>query len=98
MPEKYKKPILIAAIILGLAALLYLGGVMAQVFTNYTVWMDSGGLTGQQVMEPVQFNPGTCFAQAFTPNGLKGMLLLLAAGAAISGGSPLSSEKRKQRL
>ena len=85
MPDKYKKPILIAAAVLGLAALLYLGGVMAQIFTNYTVWMNSGGLTGQQVMEPVRFSPGTCLVQAFTPNGLKGMLLLLAAGAAISG-------------
>ncbi len=85
MPKKYRKLILIAAAILGAAVLFYLGGVMAQIFTNYSVWMEGGGLTGQQVMEPVRFDPGTCFVQAFTPNGLKGMLLLLAAGAVITG-------------
>ena len=62
------------AAVIGLLALLYLGGVLSQVFTNYSVWMSTGGLTGQAMMKPVNMNPLVCIPLAFTGNGLKGIL------------------------
>ena len=65
---------IILAAVIGLLALLYLGGVLSQVFTNYSVWMSTGGLTGQAMMKPVNMNPLVCIPLAFTGNGLKGIL------------------------
>ena len=36
---------IIMAVVLGLFAVLYLGGMMSQVLSNYSVWMNNGGLT-----------------------------------------------------
>ena len=71
---------IILAAVIGLLALLYLGGVLSQVFTNYSVWMNTGGLTGQVMMKPVNMNPLVCIPLAFTGNGLKG-ILGIAAGS-----------------
>ena len=46
MKDKYRKAAIVAATILGLAALFYLGGLIGQLLTNYSIWMDSGGLGG----------------------------------------------------
>ena len=83
MKDKYRKAAIVAATILGLAALFYLGGLIGQLLTNYSIWMDSGGLGGQNTMRPVNFNPLFCFPQAFTLNGMKGILFILVVGAAI---------------
>lgn len=83
MKDKYRKAAIVAATILGLAALFYLGGLIGQLLTNYSIWMDSGGLDGQNTMRPVNFNPLFCFPQAFTLNGMKGILFILVVGAAI---------------
>lgn len=45
--------------------------------------MDGGGLTGQTQMPPVEFSPMVCFPQAFTWNGLKGLLGMIVVGAII---------------
>ena len=74
MKDKRRLIGIILAAVIGLAALLYLGGVLAQVFTNYSVWMSAGGLTGQAMMKPVNMNPLVCIPLAFTGNGLKGIL------------------------
>ena len=47
MNEKQRKAAIIVASILGCGALFYLGGLLGQVFTNYTIWMESGGMWGQ---------------------------------------------------
>lgn len=45
--------------------------------------MDGGGLTGQTQMPPVEFSPMICFPQAFTWNGLKGLLGMIVVSAII---------------
>lgn len=73
---------IIVAVILGCAGLLYLGGMLSQLLTNYSIWMSGGGITGRSQMKPVSWNPLICFPMAFTGNGIKGMLfILLVAGA-----------------
>lgn len=83
MKESYRKIAMIAAVLLGLAALLYLGGVIGQILTNYSLWMEQGGMGGQITIQPVNFQPGYCFLQAFSSNGIKGTLFLLAAGIGV---------------
>lgn len=81
--DKTRKLGIAIAVILGLAALLYLGGMLSQLLSNYAHWMETGGMTGQTTMPPVNWNPLICFPRAFTLNGLKGMLGILAIGGAI---------------
>lgn len=76
--KKRKGAIAVAAILA-----LYLAGLLAQVLNNYSIWMDGGGLTGQTQMPPVEFSPMVCFPQAFTWNGLKGLLGMIVVGAII---------------
>lgn len=64
------------SIILAVTALLYLGGVLGQLLTNYESWLARDGILGQIQMEPVDWNPITCFPAAFSLNGLKGMALI----------------------
>ena len=83
MNEKSRRVAIVVAAILGCVALLYLGGLLGQLFTNYNVWLSSGGMTGQVQMKSPDWNPLTCFASAFTGNGLKALLLIVGVGAAI---------------
>ena len=83
MNEKTRKAGIIIAAILGSFALLYLGGLFAQLMTNYQIWMDSGGMWGGAQIASPDWNPLVCFVKAFSWNGLKGMGLLLAAIAGI---------------
>ena len=83
MNEKSRKAAIVVAAILGGLAMLYLGGLIAQVLTNYQTWMDSGGMWGAAQMAPPDWNPIRCIPSAFTWNGLKGMVLFLAGVAAI---------------
>ena len=83
MNEKSRKAAIVVAAILGGLAMLYLGGLIAQVLTNYQTWMDSGGMWGAAQMAPPDWNPIRCIPSAFTWNGLKGMALFLTAVAAI---------------
>lgn len=68
------------AVILGLAVLLYLGGLTAQVSVEYQRWLDAGGLSGKALMGPISVNPFQCWASAFTPQGLRGMLFVVVLG------------------
>jgi Type IV secretory pathway, VirD4 components len=70
------------AIILGALALLYLGGLVGQFLNAYSVWLAHGGLEGSVYMEPISFQLSKCFQNIFTPNGLKGILLVLLLVAA----------------
>lgn len=83
MNEKTRRAAIIVAAILGSLALLYMGGLFSQLMTNYQIWMDSGGMWGGAQIASPDWNPFVCFVKAFTWNGLKGMVLLLAVIAGI---------------
>lgn len=83
MKDKKRMAAIVIAAILGCAALLYLGGMLGQLFVNYAAWMQADGLGGQSSMEPVSWNPLICFPMAFTLQGLKGILGILLVGGGI---------------
>lgn len=83
MNEKQRKIAIVIASILGCGALLYLGGLLSQVFTNYAAWMDSGGMWGQNQIAAPDWNPLVCLKNAFNLNGLKAIALIVGAAAAI---------------
>lgn len=83
MIDKKRTVAIVIASILGCIALAYLGGMLSQLLTNYSAWLESDGIGGQTVMQPINWNPAVCFTMAFTINGIKGMLGILIAGAAI---------------
>lgn len=82
MHKKTREIGIAAAVLLGVAALLYLSGLLAQLLENYQAWQQAGGIAGQaQIRLP---SPGVtdCLGAAFTLSGLKamGILLLIAGG------------------
>lgn len=83
MNEKTRRVAIVVAAILGCAALLYLGGLLGQLFTNYNTWLSAGGMMGKAQMQSPDWNPLSCFASAFTGNGLKALLLIVGVGAVI---------------
>lgn len=83
MNEKQRKIAIVIAAILGCFALLYLGGLLSQVFANYAIWMDSGGMWGQTQIAAPDWNPLACLKNAFNLNGLKAIALIVGAAAAI---------------
>ena len=73
---------IVAAVLLGLAALLYLGGLLGQLLENHSAWQQAGGIAGQAQIRPPSPGVTDCFRAAFTIFGLKAMgMLLLIAGA-----------------
>lgn len=83
MTDKKRSIAIIVATILGVAALLYLGGLSSQLLSNYDAWLNDNGLSGQATMQPVNWSPLICLPLAFTGNGIKGMLLLIGICGAI---------------
>lgn len=81
--DRKRKIAIIVASILGCGAILYLGGLLGQVFTNYDIWMDAGGMWGQAQIAAPDWNPLVCIVKAFTWNGLKAIGLIVGAGAAL---------------
>ena len=73
---------IILAILLGAAALLYLGGLVSQVYLGYQQWLTDRGLAGNATMTPVLFSPLVCWRSALTINGLICTLFL----AVLAGG------------
>lgn len=71
------------AVILGLLALLYAGGLACQVIAEYQIWLANGRLNGKAQMGPVDWAPLVCWARAATRSGLKctGAIALLCAGS-----------------
>ena len=51
MNEKTRRVAIVVAAILGCAALLYLGGLLGQLFTNYNTWLSAGGMMGKAQMQ-----------------------------------------------
>jgi type IV secretion system protein VirD4 len=81
--EKKRTIAIVIAVILGCAVLLYLGGVLGQLFYNYAEWIGAGGMSGQATIAPVDLNPMQCIPRAFTPDGLKSMLGIILVGGGI---------------
>ena len=84
MNRKRKVIVMVTVVLLGTAALFYLGGALGQFFANYDLWRQSGGMTGKAAMQPVDWNPSVCFPCAFTAAGLRGMGILLLMGAGLA--------------
>ena len=74
---------IIIAVILGLAVLLYLGGLVCQLLTEYQVWLAGGGMQGNSQIGEIRFGPFSCWRQALTLSGLKytGLVALIGGSA-----------------
>lgn len=83
MDSKKKSLGIAIIVILGLAALMYLSGLLGQLLANYSIWLESGGISGENPMPPVNWSLIKCLQQSFTPDGFKAMLIILAAGGGI---------------
>lgn len=71
----------IFGILAAAAALLYLGGLVGQIISMYTLYRATGsfdGSGGRIIVRPVY-----CFQSAITPDGLKGMAVVLVIAGAI---------------
>ena len=80
-----KKKILIGILsAVVLSVLLYISGLMGQMFSNYAAWQTTGGgwASGSS---PVLPDPGLwiCLKNAFTLNGLKALAFIMLAAAAV---------------
>lgn len=73
---------IVLAVILGVAALLYLGGLISQLTIGYQKWLADGGMTGKATMGAIYFSPLACWRSAMTGSGLKCTLFtaVLAGG------------------
>ena len=78
-----RKAAIVVAVILGIIAAFYLGGVCGQLNANYQLWMADGGMTGDVVMQPPNFNPLFSIPYAFTGDGIKGVLFILVVAGGI---------------
>ena len=83
MNDKTRKIGIGIAAILGLVALLYVGGLLGQLLGNYQSWMAAGGMTGGAQIQGPNVSPMVCFRSAFSLNGLKGMGIVIAAVAGL---------------
>lgn len=81
--NKRRTAAIIVAAILGLVTLFYLGGVVGQLQENYEIWVESGGITGQAYIQPVNWAPGVCLRNACSSQGIKSIGMILLVGAAI---------------
>lgn len=81
--DKKKLIIVLAASIPGLAALVYLSGLLAQLLANYAVWQELGGMNSPDPIQAPCLDPGVCFPALLSIHGLKSVLLILGFLAAI---------------
>ena len=75
---------IMAAVLFGLAALIYVGGLIGQLLESYAAWEKAGGMADQAVIEFPSLEVGDCVRAAFTLSGLKGMGVTLVAGEALA--------------
>ncbi|MBR2422331.1 MAG: type IV secretory system conjugative DNA transfer family protein [Oscillospiraceae bacterium] len=83
MNEKHRRTAIIFAASVSTVALLYIGGLLGQLMTNYNRWMDSGGMMDGTLLPAPDFGLFACLIHAFSLNGIKSIFLILAAGAAL---------------
>lgn len=78
-----RKTAIVVAVILGIFTAVYLGGICGQLNANYQQWAADGGMTGDAVMQPIEFSPLFAIPYAFTGDGIKGLLFLLVVAGGI---------------
>lgn len=83
MNEKHRRTAIILAASVSTVALLYIGGLLGQLMTNYNRWMDSGGMMDGTLLPAPDFGLFACLIHAFSLNGIKSIFLILAAGASL---------------
>ena len=71
------------AIILGMAILIYLGGLICQLHLNYVQWQADGGMAGKAMMAPLEPGILACWARGLSFTGLKYDLLVALTAAGI---------------
>ncbi len=71
------------AVILGIAAVCYLGGLFGQMNDDYQAWLKQDGLGGQMMMRAPDFDPVVCIPNAFGASGRKPTLTIMGIGAAL---------------
>lgn len=71
------------AVILGLIALLYLGGLLGQLLAGYQTWLEQDGLAGEATFSPLEPGILFCIFNAFSEYGLKGLLIVSVSVVAI---------------
>ena len=76
-----RRTAIIAAAVLGFVAILYLGGLLAQLNEGYQDWLALDGYGGNAVMRAPDFNPLYCIPNAFSAGGLQATLLVFGAAA-----------------
>lgn len=78
-----RKIAIVIAVILGIFAAIYLGGLCGRLNANYRQWAADDGMTGDAVMQPVEFSPLCMIPYAFTGDGIKGVLFVLIVAGGI---------------
>lgn len=68
---------IVLAVVAGLLALLYLGGLLCQVRLNYVHWLAAGGITGKAEITPIKMGVLACWLNGLSPTGLKCCLLVV---------------------
>jgi type IV secretion system protein VirD4 len=71
------------AFVLGIAATLYLGGLLGQAGGAYRDWLSRGGFGSAAAMKAPDFNPLHCMANAFGTDGRTAALLVLGAAVVV---------------
>lgn len=74
---------IVIAVILGLAAALYLGGLVCQLLAEYRIWLEKGGMMGKTQIGEISFSPLTCWATAFTASGMKSAGFVIALAGSV---------------
>ncbi len=83
MKDKRKLGIALVCM-LGFFLLLYLGGLFGQLLAGYEKWMREDGISGGMTMPKIQISPFFCVQNAFTDDGIKGTIGIVAAAAGIT--------------
>ncbi len=71
MNRNQKIILVVALAIPSLLLLLYLTGLLSQVFINYAEWQAGGGMSGKVQIESVNWSPLVCVQTVFTATGIR---------------------------
>ncbi|MDR1204344.1 MAG: type IV secretory system conjugative DNA transfer family protein, partial [Peptococcaceae bacterium] len=78
-----RKAAITAAVILGIFAVLYLGGLFGQIHAGYQDWLSQDGMSGGAAMTPIHFSLFFCIPYAFSESGYGATLLVMITTAGI---------------